>query len=39
MLYGTPQYLARHPHIGSRTDLAGHSFIGYVDELLFSERL
>ncbi|KCB34150.1 transcriptional regulator, LysR family [Bordetella hinzii CA90 BAL1384] len=39
MLYGTPQYLARHPPIRSRADLAGHSFIGYVDELLFSERL
>ncbi|KCB40065.1 transcriptional regulator, LysR family [Bordetella hinzii 5132] len=30
MLYGTPQYLARHPPIRSRADLAGHSFIGYV---------
>jgi len=38
-LYGTPGYLARHPPIQSRADLAGHSFIGYVDELLFSERL
>ncbi|AZY48634.1 LysR family transcriptional regulator [Bordetella avium] len=39
MLYGTPQYLARHPPIRTRADLSGHSFIGYVDELLFSERL
>lgn len=38
-LYGTPGYLARHPPIRSARDLAAHSFIGYVDELLFSERL
>jgi len=38
-LYGTPQYLARHAAIHSEADLAGHVFIGYVDELLFSERL
>ena len=38
-LYGTPGYLARHPPIRSRADLADHTFIGYVDELLFSERL
>lgn len=39
MLYGTPAYLARHAPIRERADLAGHNFIGYVDELLFSERL
>ena len=39
MLYGTPAYLARHAPIRERADLAGHDFIGYVDELLFSERL
>jgi len=38
-LYGTPGYLARHAPIATRADLAGHTFIGYVDELLFSERL
>ena len=38
-LYGTPGYLARHPPIRSQADLADHTFIGYVDELLFSERL
>ena len=37
-LYGTPGYLARHPPIRSQADLAD-TFIGYVDELLFSERL
>ncbi|ARP95868.1 LysR family transcriptional regulator [Bordetella genomosp. 13] len=39
MLYGTPGYLARHAPIRDRAGLAGHSFIGYVDELVFSERL
>ncbi|SAI09966.1 LysR family transcriptional regulator [Bordetella ansorpii] len=39
MLYGTPGYLARHAPIRERADLAGHSFIGYVEELVFSQRL
>ena len=38
-LYGTPGYLARHAPIRARGDLAGHTFIGYVEELLFSDRL
>jgi len=38
-LYGTPGYLARHAPIRRRADLAGHGLIGYVDELVFSERL
>ncbi|OWT77485.1 MULTISPECIES: LysR family transcriptional regulator [unclassified Achromobacter] len=38
-LYGTADYLARHPPIRQREDLTNHTFIGYVDELLFSERL
>jgi len=38
-LYGTADYLARHPPIRSRRDLAGHACAGYVDELLFSDRL
>ncbi len=38
-LYGTPGYLQRHAPIASQADLARHSFIGYVDELLFSDRL
>jgi DNA-binding transcriptional LysR family regulator len=38
-LYGTRGYLDSHPAIGSVEDLRGHSFIGYVDELLYSERL
>lgn len=38
-LYGTADYLARHPPIHSKADLAEHTFIGYVEELLFSDRL
>lgn len=38
-LYGTPEYLGRHAPIQSRADLHTHSFIGYVEEHLFSERL
>ena len=38
-LYGTPGYLERHAAIRAREDLAGHTFIGYVEELLFSDRL
>lgn len=38
-LYGTPEYLSRHAPIQSRADLHTHSFIGYVEEHLFSERL
>jgi DNA-binding transcriptional LysR family regulator len=38
-LYGTHAYLQHHPPIRGKADLAGHTFIGYVDELLFSERL
>lgn len=38
-LYGTRDYLDRHPAIRRHTDLGQHTFIGYVDELLFSDRL
>ncbi|VFR19099.1 Transcriptional regulator, LysR family [plant metagenome] len=38
-LYGTPAYLHAHAPITRRADLADHTFIGYVDELLFSDRL
>ncbi|MEI2417291.1 LysR family transcriptional regulator [Orrella sp. JC864] len=38
-LYGTPAYLQRHAPIVQPQDLKQHSFIGYVDELLFSDRL
>ncbi|WP_416246364.1 LysR family transcriptional regulator [Castellaniella sp.] len=38
-LYGTRDYLARHAPIRRQADLGRHTFIGYVDELLFSDRL
>ena len=38
-LYASRSYLAAHPPIRSRDDLAGHAYIGYVDELLFSDEL
>ncbi len=33
-LYGAPAYLDAHPPINARDDLAGHAFIGYIDDLL-----
>ncbi len=38
-LYGTAGYLASQPPIRGKADLADHTFIGYVEELLFSDRL
>ncbi|MDM0045968.1 LysR family transcriptional regulator [Variovorax dokdonensis] len=38
-LYAAHEYLAERPPIASREDLRGHSFISYVDDLLFSKEL
>lgn len=38
-LYGAAAYLSSRPPIYNKTDLADHTFIGYVEELLFSDRL
>ena len=38
-LYASRDYLARAPALNSREDLARHSWIGYVDDLLFSQEL
>ncbi|MBB3175788.1 LysR family transcriptional regulator [Variovorax sp. Sphag1AA] len=38
-LYASKQYLAKHGAIRSREDLRGHTFISYVDDLLFSKEL
>jgi len=38
-MYATAEYLDAHPPICSLEDLAGHSMIGYVDELSFSAEL
>lgn len=38
-LYAAPSYLAEHPPIASRADLARHRFVGYIEELLFTDEL
>ncbi len=38
-LYGAQAYLAARPPIHSAADLAGHSFVSYVDDLLFTKEL
>jgi DNA-binding transcriptional LysR family regulator len=38
-LYASADYLGSHPPIASREDLRGHTFISYVDDLLFSKEL
>ncbi|MCO5103190.1 MAG: LysR family transcriptional regulator [Burkholderiaceae bacterium] len=38
-LYGAPGYLAAHGTIRTPADLAGHSFVSYVDDLLFTKEL
>ncbi|MBU1360088.1 MAG: LysR family transcriptional regulator [Gammaproteobacteria bacterium] len=38
-LYASRSYLATHRKIETRDDLRGHSFISYVDDLLFSKEL
>lgn len=39
LLYGSADYFERHPPIRSADDLLQHRFIGYVEELLFSDHL
>ncbi|MEJ8810105.1 LysR family transcriptional regulator [Variovorax ureilyticus] len=38
-LYASKHYLAKHGAIRTREDLRGHTFISYVDDLLFSKEL
>ncbi len=38
-LYASQHYLASNKHIAKREDLRGHTFISYVDDLLFSKEL
>ena len=38
-VYGSPTYLARHPPIQKRSDLAGHDFVDYVQDRLASNEL
>ena len=38
-LYAAPEYLARHPEIRQKSDLAGHDFVDYVQDRLASNAL
>jgi DNA-binding transcriptional LysR family regulator len=38
-LYGTRDYLERHPPVGKIADLRDHAFINYVADLAFSDEL
>lgn len=38
-LYASRDYLKGRPRVAAATDLAGHSFVSYVDDLLFSKEL
>ena len=38
-VYGTRDYLARHPSIRRREDLLRHAFAGYVEDLIFTRGL
>lgn len=38
-LYASKRYLAEHKPVNTREDLRGHTFISYVDDLLFSKEL
>jgi len=38
-LYATPSYLASHAPVHTLADLESHAFIGYIDDLVFSEEL
>lgn len=38
-IYGHKDYLARHPPIKAREDMQGHSFIGYIDDMVFTPGL
>lgn len=38
-LYATPAYLAEHPAIRTREDLQAHTFVSYIDELVFTTKL
>ncbi|TFW20180.1 LysR family transcriptional regulator [Massilia arenosa] len=38
-LYASPDYLAKHPPIRTKADLAGHDFVDYVQDRLASNEL
>lgn len=38
-LYGSHQYLAQHPLIGSVAELKHHRFIGYIEDMIYAPEL
>lgn len=38
-LYASPSYLEQHPLICSRNDLREHTFVSYIEDLLYSKEL
>jgi DNA-binding transcriptional LysR family regulator len=38
-LFGSADYLACNPKIGSMDDLRGHRFIGYIDDMIYTPEL
>ncbi|MBB4186982.1 LysR family transcriptional regulator [Sinorhizobium terangae] len=38
-VYGARNYLATHPLIRSRNDLASHRFVGYIEDMIFTPGL
>ncbi len=38
-VYGSREYLARHPPILSRDDLPDHAFVGYIEDMIFAPGL
>ncbi|MBV2133320.1 LysR family transcriptional regulator [Pseudomonas sp. MAP12] len=38
-LYAAPEYLERHPAIRSREELREHTFVSYIEDLLYSKEL
>ncbi|MCA1492747.1 LysR family transcriptional regulator [Sinorhizobium alkalisoli] len=38
-VYGARSYLAKHPLIRTRNDLASHRFVGYIEDMIFAPGL
>lgn len=38
-LYGTRDYLERHPPVRTKSDIAGHRIIGYIEDMIFTPGL
>jgi DNA-binding transcriptional LysR family regulator len=39
LVYATPAYLESHPPIATAADFAGHDFVGYIEDMLFTPEL